>query len=148
MEAAMLTAAALLIVGITVIGMPLAAILILLGVSQRVRQARERVIARQVMLTDAVHRHLGAVVAPVVRKRPGRRWQVLMAVPPEHIGLEGRLVDLAHDTFGRELGELEVVLTRPGGAPARARRLSPRAVPVAGRPRLAAAGDERLVRHG
>lgn len=103
----------------------------LLGVSGWVQRHRSRVIARQVMLTDAVHREFGAVVAPFVRKRPWGPWTAVMAVPSEHLALAGRLVGLAHQVLGADGApeEVRVVLTRLD---------EPRRAPAALAPRLCA----------
>lgn len=75
---------------------------------------RELVVARQVMLTDAIHRELGAVVAPVVEKRMFGRWQVRFAVPVERPTVVGRIVAIADDVLGGErmaAGGLRIILT-------------------------------------
>jgi hypothetical protein len=66
---------------------PLLAVVGLLLLTARVQRAREAVIARQVDVTDAIHRELGAVAAPVVRKRAWGRWQVQIAVDFERPAL-------------------------------------------------------------
>jgi hypothetical protein len=45
---------------------PFLAVWALLVVSRRVAEAREARVARQIALTDAIHRELGAVAAPEV----------------------------------------------------------------------------------
>ena len=60
---------------------PLAAVLTLLGLAGWVERRRAAAIARQIDLTDAIHRDLGPVVAPWVTRRPGGRWRVRIAVP-------------------------------------------------------------------
>src|SRR2546422_8730301 len=62
---------------------PLAVVLAPLLLAGWVERRRAAVIARQVELTEAIHRDLGAVVAPFVTRRPGRRWRVRIAVPFE-----------------------------------------------------------------
>lgn len=69
-----------------------AALLLAVGRTERARDAR---IARQVAVTDAIHRELGAVVAPVVKRRFGRD-RVEIAVPFESPAIVGRVVAIAH----------------------------------------------------
>jgi hypothetical protein len=76
----------------------LVALLLAVGRTERARDAR---IARQVAVTDAIHRELGAVVAPVVRRRFGRDWRVEIAVPFESEATVGRVVSLAHAAMVR-----------------------------------------------
>ena len=68
--------------------------------------------ARQIRLTDALAAEMGAVVAPVVRKRWGAGWRVEMAVPLRRPALVGRILSVAHGALERmELGRYEIVLT-------------------------------------
>ena len=55
----------------------LAAWLLAVGRMERARDAR---ISRQVAVTDAIHRELGAVVAPFVKRRVGGDWRVATRV--------------------------------------------------------------------
>ena len=72
-----------LLLGIVITAAPLAAVLGLLAWTSRRERLRGEVVARQIALTDAVHERLGAVVAPVVRRRRRGGWQVRIAVPFE-----------------------------------------------------------------
>jgi hypothetical protein len=77
-------------------------------------RTRALVIARQVMLTDAIHRELGAVVSPVVEKQTFGRWQVHVSVPVERPAIVGRIVAIAESVLGTErvaAGGLRIVLT-------------------------------------
>ena len=47
---------------------PFAAIFGMLRLVDRIGQRREARYARQIELTDAIHRELGAIVAPIVRR--------------------------------------------------------------------------------
>src|SRR2546422_6340682 len=62
---------------------PCLTLLALLGLTARVERRRAAVIARQIELTDAIHREVGALVAPWVMRRPGGAWRVRIAVPFE-----------------------------------------------------------------
>jgi hypothetical protein len=67
-----------------------AAILVAAMLAVEARQrARAEVAARQIMLTDAVHAELGAVVSPIVEKRAFQPWRVVFPLP------EGRVRDMA-----------------------------------------------------
>ena len=81
------------------------------------RRARVRLAecARQIAVTDAVHAQLGAIVAPVVRRRLGGRWQLVIAVPFDDLDSVGRVVRAAYEGFdGPERaipGRFEIVLS-------------------------------------
>jgi hypothetical protein len=97
-----------------VVVLPLTGLLATLLLMGRVQRAREVRIARQVGVTDAIHRELGAVVAPVVKRRgAGRSWRVEIAVPFESPLIVGRVGAIAHTAMlGFGGGEpCEVVLT-------------------------------------
>lgn len=97
--------------------LPLVAVLGLLALADWRRRRRMGVIARQVAVTDAIHREFGAVVAPVVSKRPGGPWTILMALPPDRWAMAGPLAAIAHDVVagGRE-ERIRIVLTERGRA--------------------------------
>ena len=94
-------------------------------------RSRAAAVERQIALTDAITGELGAIVAPVVRKRPGGWWEVQMAVPLERTATVGRVVAIAHDVLAfadRGRGRYEIVLTpqEDCGAPQVAHRATPR----------------------
>src|SRR5205809_7385735 len=67
---------------VVVVGLfPCLTLLALLGLTARVERRRAAVIARQIELTDAIHREVGALVAPWVMRRPGGAGRVRVAVP-------------------------------------------------------------------
>jgi hypothetical protein len=97
---------------VTVVALPLTALAVLLSVVGWLERAREARIARQVGVTDAIHRQLGAVVAPVVTRRIGRGWRVAIAVPFESPAIVGRVVALAHAAMLRDgPSRFDIVLT-------------------------------------
>jgi len=101
---------------LTVVIMPAAAVVALLLVAESTQRARERRIARQVSVTDAIGAELGLVVAPVVTRRRGRGWRVEVAMPLDQAALVGRVVALAHAAMRRaepRLASLDVVLKTP-----------------------------------
>ena len=61
----------------------------LLAWTSRRERLRGEVVARQIALTDAVHERLGAVIAPVVRRRRRGGWQVRIAVRFERPAVTG-----------------------------------------------------------
>jgi hypothetical protein len=87
----------------------LAAVLFLVARGERARHAQ---VARQIGVTDAIHRELGAVVAPVVKRGMAGGWRVEIAVPFEAPALIGRVVALAHAAMSSTgASPVEVVLT-------------------------------------
>jgi hypothetical protein len=98
--------------------LPFAAMIALLRVIDVVARRREVRVARQIALTDAIHAELGAVAAPVVRRRFGGGWLVRMAAPLERPGTTAALVRIAERQFAFDAGtrRLRIVL-----APAEAR---------------------------
>ena len=66
-------------------------------------------------MTDAVHAKLGAIVAPVVRRRLGGRWQLVIPVPFDDLDSVGRVVRAAYEGFDapeRAIpGRFEIVLS-------------------------------------
>ena len=81
--------------------LPLLAVLGMLALAARVQRARDAVSARQVAVTDAIHRELGAVAAPVVRKRAWGPWQVQIAVDFERPALVNAVLAVACEAFAR-----------------------------------------------
>lgn len=105
-----------------VVLVPVGCVTGLLTLAHAVGRRRDRVIARQIALTDAIHRELGAVAAPVLRQR-GRSWQVRVGVPLERFALVARLVEIVQRTM--EPVPFELVLTRSASqvTPPRSRRV-------------------------
>jgi len=124
----------LILLGVLIAIAPFAALIGALGWTGRCERQRREVQARQVALTDSIHERLGAVAAPVVRRRR-RGWQVSIAVPFERPALTEALLAIVLEAFtsaDRDRRSLEIVLTRqldtpatnPAGAPG-VRRESP-----------------------
>ena len=103
---------------------PLAALVAPLLLAARVQTRHAAVIARQIELTDAIHRDLGAVVAPWVTRRPGGRWRVSIAVPFERPAVVEAVVAVVHRTF---LERFDLVLTPQEDAATRGTRAPRRA---------------------
>jgi hypothetical protein len=109
------------LVGVLVLAAPFVTLAALLLVIERRQRRRTDEIRRQIALTDALHARLGALVAPVVRRRL-RAWQVRVAVPVERPGVMGVVLEVVDQTFER--GAYEVVLRRQA-SPARSRSSRP-----------------------
>lgn len=111
MEAPVLTAVGVLAVALS----PILAVVALMLVVDSRQRTRLAAAIRQVAVTDAIHRELGAVVAPVVRKRRWRRWQLLVAVPFERPDTVASVVSTAYRAFalsgGTALDRFEIVLS-------------------------------------
>jgi hypothetical protein len=103
----------------------------LLWLARGLSRRREARLARQIALTDAIHRELGAAAAPEVQQGWTGAWTVKMAVPLERAALVGALTRITHEFFARldgpEPPRLTVLLSRQEPRP---RRVVPR--PAAG----------------
>ena len=91
----------------------------LLGLAAHVQRLRNERVARQIVVTDAIHRELGAIVAPFVTRRGRNAWEVAMAAPLDRPLAVGRILAIAYDTLAAETPaappEVSFVLTpRPG----------------------------------
>jgi hypothetical protein len=80
---------------------PFLAVWGLLALSGRVTRAREVRVARQIVLTDAIHRELGAVAAPEVRRNWTGGWIVSVQLPLYREALVGAVTRITHDLFRR-----------------------------------------------
>jgi hypothetical protein len=78
---------------------PVLAVWGLLALARRIQSRRERGIARQIALTDAIHRELGAAAAPEVRRTVGGEWIVSIRLPLQREDIVGAVTRLTHDLF-------------------------------------------------
>lgn len=95
-------------------GVPFLVVLGLFALAAWRERSRAVLVRRQIALTDAITGELGAIVAPVVRKRFGGRWEVQIAVPLARDLTVGRIVAIAHEVLtcaDRGRGRYEIVLT-------------------------------------
>jgi hypothetical protein len=93
------------------------AIAMLLRLAERTQRRRDERIARQIELTDAIHRELGAIVAPTVEKRRGGGLAVRMTVPFDRPELVVTLLTVTNQVFSRhdDAHAVEIAFTpRPG----------------------------------
>ena len=79
----------------------------LLGIAHVLDRRRAERMARQVAVTDAIHRELGAVVAPVVDKPILGPWRLRIPVPFERPALVARVLAAASPALP---GPVQVVL--------------------------------------
>lgn len=93
---------------------PFLAVWGLLRVAQAVERRRERCVSRQIALTDAIHRELGAVAAPEVRRTWTGEWVVSMRLALSRESTVGTIARVTSDLFrrldGRDSPRLRVVL--------------------------------------
>ena len=112
----MLTAAAILVVLLA----PALVLVALLRFVEARQRAHDEVIARQVMLTDAVHAELGAVVSPFVDKHAFQPWRVTFPLATNRAAEVGRLIAITDRVLGRERvspSDVQIVFTRPAEPP-------------------------------
>ncbi|MGH7373966.1 MAG: hypothetical protein ACREJY_07045, partial [Candidatus Rokuibacteriota bacterium] len=81
--------------------LPFLAVAGLLWLTGQIRGRREACIARQIALTDAIHRELGAAAAPEVRRGRSREWIVSVRVPLHREETVGAITRITHDVFRR-----------------------------------------------
>jgi len=109
----------LTLAGILIAIVPFVIVLGLLAWTSRQERRRREVQTRQVALIDRIHKRLGAVASPVVR-RHRRGWQVSMAVPFERPAMSEALLRIVLDAFPpRDRGQrpLEIVLSQRPDTP-------------------------------
>ena len=93
---------------------PFLVVIALLRFADFVSARREASVARQIALTNAIHRELGAVAAPMVSRRPGGGWLVSMAVPLDRPGTTAAIVRITERMFapaGGGADPLRILLT-------------------------------------
>src|SRR5713101_1448201 len=102
-----------LIGALVMLAIPFLAVSALLAFAERRQDRRDAELARQIMLTDAIHWELGAAAAPVVNRRRGG-WRVTMAVPldrPTDVAAILRVTQSHFSATENDTGSLEFVLT-------------------------------------
>jgi len=96
---------------LVVVGVPVAGLVALLKVLDFLERRRAATVARQIELTDAIHREFGAIVAPTVRRARGG-WRVVLPMDAR-LAEAARIVELAAVTLGPTV---EVVVVAPATA--------------------------------
>ena len=121
---------------VVVVMLPASLVAAMLLAAGRMERARDARIARQIGVTDAIHRELGAVVAPVVKRRFGRD-RVEIAVPFGSPAIVGRVAAIAHTAMLRTGGSRGIEIALAAQEP-EARRTNVRTLqPVGSSPRAA-----------
>jgi hypothetical protein len=85
-----------------------ALVVLLLFFADGWHRRRLDVVHRQIALTEAIHRELGAVVAPVLERDGRRSWCVLMTVPVDCLRVVERVLSIVDASFAP--GSYAVVL--------------------------------------
>jgi hypothetical protein len=109
--------------GITVAAAPLGVVVGLLWLADRLGRRRDAAHARQIELTDAIHREMGAAAAPTVERRRGGRWLVRMMVPLDNPAAVATILRITAQVFAASAAAalLQIVLTpRPASRAAAA----------------------------
>lgn len=99
---------------------PFLVVIALLRLADFVSAWSEASHARQIALTNAIHRELGAVGAPVVSRRWGGGWLVSMAVPLDRPGTTAAIVRITERMFARDgdgVDPLRILLTPVAARP-------------------------------
>src|ERR1043166_6484432 len=100
------------VIGLMFAASPMILTAALLAAAERRQRRVQSEVARQIALTDALHARLGALLAPVVRRRAGV-WQVGVAVPMQDRHVVGAVLRTAGEVFGGEAYELRLSRQAP-----------------------------------
>ncbi len=79
--------------GLVVLALTVGALLAAFAAVDAVKRRRAAVVARQIEVTDAIHREFGAIVAPTVHRARGG-WRVVLPLDARHPAA-ARVVELA-----------------------------------------------------
>jgi hypothetical protein len=86
---------------LAVVMVPAVALWALMRIRAAFEQRRDAAVARQIVLTDAIHRELGAVAAPVVRRGWLSGWTVSLPLPLDHEATVGAIARITTNLFRR-----------------------------------------------
>jgi hypothetical protein len=102
-----------LIAMLVMLAIPFLAVTALLVLAERLEDRRELTLHRQIELTDAIHWELGAVAAPVVRRRLSGDWLVSMTVSLDRPALVASILQVTERYFAASPAaeRFEIVLT-------------------------------------
>ena len=93
---------------------PFLAVWALLRIAGAVERRRQGCVSRQIALTDAIHRELGAAAAPHVRRTWSGEWVVSMRLALSRESTVGTIARITGELFrrldGREAPRLRLVL--------------------------------------
>jgi hypothetical protein len=110
------------LVAVLILIAPFAALAAAMTLLEHRGERRRAEIRRQVALTDALHARLGAMVAPIVRRR-GAAWHVAVAVPFERPSVVTEVLETAGIQFAG--ARYEVVLSQQAPFGSRAASAGP-----------------------
>ncbi len=110
------------LLAIAVAATPLVVVVGLLRLMDRLQRRRDARYARQIELTDAIHREMGAVAAPMVERRRGGGWLVRMMVPLDRPAVVAAILRVTDEVFASSDsgGRLQIVLVPRPWSPATA----------------------------
>ncbi len=102
-----------MLLAIAVAATPFGVIAGLLRLVDRIERRRDARYARQIELTDAIHRELGAAAAPTVTRRPRGGWLVRMMVPLDRPSVVAGILRVTDQVFASSDASdmLQIVLT-------------------------------------
>jgi hypothetical protein len=100
----------IVLAGLVFAVLPLVLVLVLLAIATRRERRVTEAVAQQIAVTDAIHRELGAIVAPTVEPRSRGPWRVTIPVPFERPELIASVLGITHRTVARGR-PMEIVLT-------------------------------------
>lgn len=100
----------LLLQGIVLATLPVVAVFAILALAAWRDRRRDEARARQIEVTEAIHRRLGAVVAPTIAPRAWGPWRLTIPVPFEQPDVVASVVGIAHRALATAR-PTEIVLT-------------------------------------
>ena len=86
------------VTGIGFMALQILVVVAMLVIATRRDRRNQEAIARQVAITDAIHREVGALVAPTVEPGPRGAWRLTIPVPFERPDVVASVVDIAYQT--------------------------------------------------
>ena len=110
----------LLLEGLLLASLPLVFVFGPLAIATWRERRTAEATARQIAITDAIHRDVGAIVAPTVEPRSWGPWRLTIPVPFERPDVVSSVLGIAHGATrrfdratgaGRNARPLEIVLT-------------------------------------
>jgi len=117
---------------IVVAAIPMGVVVGLLRLADWRHERRDECHAQQIMLTDAIHREMGAAAAPTVERRRGGGYKVQMMVPLDRPAVVAAILRVTHQVLASScrVDHVQIVLIpRPAGSLATALG-SPRRRPI------------------
>ena len=102
---------------VTLVMLPFVAVVAMLLLVERLQRGREVRVAQQIAVTDAIHRELGAVVAPSMAKRPWGPPRLVIPVPLERPNVVAAVLAIAHRVLrgwdGVSAERIQIVVVPP-----------------------------------